>query len=545
MTTFSLQEFATTSLLMSLLIAVFLPLRPLLQRMIGSRWLCVLWLALLARLLVPVPLESRWSLFNRWQGHAAPAAAVEPVTIKVKAPDDAAAKSGPATEVVPKAEAIAPSRPALPLEALLGGLWLAGFATSLCILAWRWNQTRRLAAQTRAVTDERLSHIFSSIPQKWRRNAELRMTDAIQVPTLAGTLRPQIWMPRSWPGQFTDEELRNVLLHELGHARRADLAVQWLFAIAQCIHWFNPLVWLAGRAARLDREMACDAWVLARSDADNAGYGATLMKTVQLLSAPLHFSPASITMASGHQNLHARISGIGAFRPTPAWRGVIGIAAMLAALAAVTTSRTPAQEPPKTGQASGIVYPKPPEGGREIVYKEAGELQRSKHALKNVPIDDVTISRPHRWYVGGLKDLLSGHLLSAATSSTWRYILLHGTDVVGMATLMDANAKTGSPLQFTGLYVAGGEKETLEALRVAEKLPQIKKQAYEMRFLSINPLLFHAVWLHGKSDDILIPLPPTWGRKMNAYQPYSADEITKILTPEAERKLNTPGRSFD
>jgi len=112
-------------------------------------------------------------------------------------------------------------------------------------------------------------------------------TDTLQVPTLAGIIWPQIWMPREWPAQFTDDELRNVLLHELGHARRGDLLVQWLFAFAQCIHWFNPLVWIAARAARFDREMACDAWVLARSGADNAGYGAALMKTVQLLRDPL------------------------------------------------------------------------------------------------------------------------------------------------------------------------------------------------------------------------------------------------------------------
>jgi hypothetical protein len=187
-----------------------------------------------------------------------------------------------------------------------------------------------------------------------------------------------------------------------------------------------------------------------------------------------------------------------------------------------------------------ITYPKPPDGGREIVYKWAGDLQRSEHALKNVPIDDVTISEPHRWYGAGLNGVVSGHLLSAATSGSWRYILLHGTDVVGVATLMDADAKTGSPLKFTGLYDSFSGKETLEAVRVAEKLPQIKKQDYEVRFFTIKPLLFYAVWLHGKSDDIIIPLPDTWGR-WTAYQPYSEDEIIKLLKKEAQKDMNQPG----
>ena len=43
----------------------------------------------------------------------------------------------------------------------------------------------------------------------------------------------------------------------------------------------------------------------------------------------------------------------------------------------------------------------------------------------------------------------------------------------------------------------------------------------------------------GKSDDILIPLPPTGGR-WNACQPYSESEMIKLLQPEAEKKLKMP-----
>jgi len=44
-----------TSLFATLLLAIFLPLRPLLRAAIGSQWLCFLWLALLMRLL-----RGRW-----------------------------------------------------------------------------------------------------------------------------------------------------------------------------------------------------------------------------------------------------------------------------------------------------------------------------------------------------------------------------------------------------------------------------------------------------------------------------------------------------
>jgi hypothetical protein len=49
-------------------------------------------------------------------------------------------------------------------------------------------------------------------------------------------------------------------------------------------------------------------------------------------------------------------------------------------------------------------------------------------------------------------------------------------------------------------------------------------------------ILFRAVWLHGKSDDIIIPLGATFGR-WNAMQPYSESEMLKLLQPDAKKKL--------
>jgi len=108
-----------------------------------------------------------------------------------------------------------------------------------------------------------------------------------------------------------------------------------------------------------------------------------------------------------------------------------------------------------------------------------------------------------------------------------------------VATVFDADPKTGKALRFGALYETCFAKETLEALRKAEKLPQIKKQDYELRFLDIPSVYFVAVWLHRESDDILIPLPSTFGR-WDAYQPYSESAMIKLLKPEAKKVLKAP-----
>jgi hypothetical protein len=189
-----------------------------------------------------------------------------------------------------------------------------------------------------------------------------------------------------------------------------------------------------------------------------------------------------------------------------------------------------------------IIYPKAPNGGQQIVYKYAGGLSKSDpRLLDGFPIEELTIADPFENYYVGLPDLASGKFLSATESNGyWTYVLLHGTNAVGAAGLI-TNEKTGNTPKFTALYQTDHSNE---ALRIAQQLPQVKKSDYELRYLDIAPILFRAIWLHGKSDDIIIPLPPTFGR-WNAYQPYSENELIKLLKPEAKKKLKEPPGMLD
>jgi hypothetical protein len=197
---------------------------------------------------------------------------------------------------------------------------------------------------------------------------------------------------------------------------------------------------------------------------------------------------------------------------------------------------------------AAIVYPKAPEGGRQLVFENVGQMLREHPdgtaiSIRGLQIEDVTIAEPHRWYSVGATNLASGNLLSVAGSICWRYLLIHGRNAAGVATVFDANAKTGDALRFGALYQTGFSDDTLEALRKAKSLTQVKTQDYELRFLQVPAINFVAVWLHGKSDDIIMPLPPTFGRKLNAYQPYPESQIIKVLEPDAKEVMKAP-RSF-
>lgn len=178
-----------------------------------------------------------------------------------------------------------------------------------------------------------------------------------------------------------------------------------------------------------------------------------------------------------------------------------------------------------------------------VIEYARGTLRSDPGFLGGFRIEELNVSDPYRDYGVGLTNLASGHLLSAAEShGSWMYLFLHGTNTVGAGGLI-ADEKTGRALKATGLFQTDCSAETRAVLRQAEQLPQVKKSDYEFRRLDVPGILFVGVWLHGETDDIIIPMGNTFGR-WNAGQPYSERQILKRLKLEARIRLKAPAE-FD
>lgn len=88
----------------------------------------------------------------------------------------------------------------------------------------------------------------------------VRAADDISSPFVLGLVRPMIYLPSG----LSEQQRAHILLHERHHIRRGDHIVKFLGICALCLHWFNPLVWLAFTLADRDMEMSCDEAVLRR-----------------------------------------------------------------------------------------------------------------------------------------------------------------------------------------------------------------------------------------------------------------------------------------
>src|SRR5439155_14936998 len=102
-------------------------------------------------------------------------------------------------------------------------------------------------------------------------------------------------------------------LHELAHLKRRDLWLNWLIALLQILHWFNPLIWFGFARWRADRELACDALALeAAGEGQNHEYGQTILRLLENFTHRAA-APGLVGILEDKRHLHRRIGMIATF----------------------------------------------------------------------------------------------------------------------------------------------------------------------------------------------------------------------------------------
>ena len=124
-----------------------------------------------------------------------------------------------------------------------------------------------------------------------------------------GVLRPVIMIPETYVSH-PDKDREFVLRHECQHLRQHD--TRWL-ALAQgllCLHWVNPLAWLALKRLRLAQEKACDEAVVFRDAGAAVPYADFLLRAAKESRAGL-FQPLALAVVPPRQNaLKQRLTNI-------------------------------------------------------------------------------------------------------------------------------------------------------------------------------------------------------------------------------------------
>ncbi len=206
-----------------------------------------------------------------------------------------------------------PSSPARSVEAaraplstiqVIAALWLAGSLIVLLRLAigtWRVGQLAREGAR---VEDGHWLSLVQRLANRLgvTRPLILLRGERLAVPVTWGIVYPAVLLPQD-ADTWSEERRRFVLVHEMAHVKRFDALTQLLAQLSLAVFWFDPLVWIAAHRMRVEREHACDDYVI-RDGTTPSLYAGELLEMVQSIGRRTHdrAAPAFAALAMARRS---------------------------------------------------------------------------------------------------------------------------------------------------------------------------------------------------------------------------------------------------
>ena len=317
------------SLTGSIVIAVVLLTRLFLKRA-PKIYSYALWAVVLFRLLCPLSITAGLSV-------------LKPIPVDTT-PGISAVSYQPAAQAVresipaPIRQQFVPAQPAeqleqpetkLPPMQAAAYIWLAGASVMAVYSIAQYFALRRRLAE--------------AVPVK----ENVYLADRISTPFVMGVIRPRVYLPSGTPR----EAETYILAHEEHHIRRGDPVWKLLGYAALCLHWFNPLVWLAFCLAGKDMEMSCDEAVIKRlGEHIRADYSQALLRL-----ATHKRIVSGMPLAFGEGDTKGRVRNMAKWKKPKVWVSALCAALCLVILAACALN--PKQKETETDGEMQIVGP--------------------------------------------------------------------------------------------------------------------------------------------------------------------------------------------
>ena len=235
-----------------------------------------LWAVVLFRLLCPVSLTSQFSLMGLFPAPTTETGRIEYVSLDVPNTErPAITVDVPASDLDQTTDNSVEVMIAGSIDFLISAasiIWICGVAAMLLFHLLQLIPLRR--------------KLTGAVPLK----DNIYLADYISTPFVMGLIHPKIYLPSA----MSEAEQSYIIQHEKHHIRRCDHVIKLLAFAAMCIHWFNPLVWLAFALSSKDMEMSCDEAVMKQMGRDiRADYSSSLLQFSTgkrvLIGTPLAF----------------------------------------------------------------------------------------------------------------------------------------------------------------------------------------------------------------------------------------------------------------
>lgn len=154
------------------------------------------------------------------------------------------------------------------------------------------------------------------------------LSDRIASPFVMGVIFPRIYLPY----QLKGAEKKYVLRHERTHIKHQDPLIRVLGSLCVCLHWWNPLVWIAVYLMNQDMEMFCDETVLRSATLEERkDYARTLLAFAERRSS------FGTGLAFGESHTEKRVKNIMKRRKRSLWIVCLVVAVAVFCVVALLT----------------------------------------------------------------------------------------------------------------------------------------------------------------------------------------------------------------
>lgn len=240
-----------------ILVAAIVIIRAIALNRVPKSTFLVLWGVAILRLLVPITIPSRFSLYSVI---AEVLRRVSPDTLTMETRDmlPTVISSAGASNITENMAGIAQYQSFF--RAPITVIWLVGvLAMSVFFVIVYFRNRKELLCALPISNNEFIDKWL--LKHKIMRPLAILQSDRIRTPISTGIIKPRIILPKSM--DMNDEQLlRYILTHEYYHIRRFDTVWKLLLVAGLCTHWFNPMVWVMFALANRDLELACDELVI-------------------------------------------------------------------------------------------------------------------------------------------------------------------------------------------------------------------------------------------------------------------------------------------
>ena len=143
-------------------------------------------------------------------------------------------------------------------------------------------------------------------------NVDILGSSDIETPMTWGFGKAKILLPLT-AQNWSKSTLETVLVHELAHIQRKDYWIHILSLVSASFYWFHPMVWWMKKRQILEREKACDEYVL-QTGLSNNEYAEQLIKVARFLSNPSKIQAQYALPMAQISQLKQRVLAILAFQ---------------------------------------------------------------------------------------------------------------------------------------------------------------------------------------------------------------------------------------